>query len=109
MYFITTTSINDKSERVLLFRMQKCFQPYPAALRLINLFKINFEVLFWIYGGGFIFGGESFYDARAIASLHDVVVVIPNYRVSIFGFLALGRDTDHPGNMGLLDQIMAMK
>ena len=71
--------------------------------------ELDLEVLFWIYGGGFVVGGESTYDARILASLHDVVVVIPNYRVSVFGFLSLGINTDHPGNMGLHDQIMALK
>jgi len=66
-------------------------------------------VLFWIHLEGFIYGGEFYCDAKVIASFHDVVVVIPNYRVSVFGFLSLGRDTDYPGNMGLLDQIMALK
>ena len=66
-------------------------------------------MLFWIYGGGFACGGESYYDASVIASLHDVVVVIPNYRVTVFGFFSTGKDTDHPGNMGLLDQVMALK
>ena len=54
-------------------------------------------------------GGEAYYDASVIASLHDVVVVMPNYRVSVFGFLSAGKNTDHPGNVGLLDQVMAMK
>ena len=54
-------------------------------------------------------GGESFYDAKVLASLYDVVVVIPNYRLGSFGFLAFGRDTDYPGNVGLHDQIMALK
>ena len=66
-------------------------------------------MLFWIYGGGFTWGGEIFYDARVIASLHDVVVVVPNYRLSVFGFLSLGKDTISPGNIGLHDQIMALK
>ena len=66
-------------------------------------------MLVWFYGGGFVYDAEFFYDGKVIASLHDVVVVIPNYRVSIFGFLSLGRETDYPGNMGLLDQIMALK
>ena len=54
-------------------------------------------------------GGESWYDGRVLASLHDVVIVIPNYRLSVFGFLSLGSETCCPGNMGLLDQIMALK
>ena len=67
------------------------------------------QVLLWIYGGEFKNGGESFYDGSVLASLHDVVVVIPNYRMLSFGFLSLGKHTDYAGNMGLLDQIMAME
>ena len=67
------------------------------------------QVLIWFYGGAFVNGGESFYDGSVLASLHNVVVVIPNYRVSVFGFLSLGNNTNYPGNMGLLDQIMAMR
>ena len=56
-----------------------------------------------------MYGEEAYYDARVLASLHDIVVVIPNYRVTVFGFLSLGKDTDYPGNIGLHDQIMALK
>lgn len=38
----------------------------------------------------------------------EVVFVSFNYRVSIFGFLYLDHE-DAPGNMGLLDQNMALK
>ena len=65
--------------------------------------------MFWIYGGGFNFGGEAAYDGTVLSSLHDVVVVIPNYRLSLFGFLSLGHDTKYPGNVGLMDQTMALK
>ena len=79
------------------------------ANKMVSLIILYCKVLFWIYGGGFIIGGESYYDARIFASLHDVVIVVPNYRVSIFGFFSLGKDSDYPGNMGFHDQIMAMK
>ena len=54
-------------------------------------------------------GGEVYYDASVFASLFEVVVVAPNYRVNAFGFLSLGQDTDYPGNAGMMDQIMALK
>ena len=73
------------------------------------VFYILLKVLFWLYGGGLSTGGEVFYDASVLASLHDVVVVIPNYRVNVFGFLSLGPDSDHPGNAGLVDQVMALQ
>jgi len=67
-------------------------------------------VLFWIYGGGFQIGGQISYDGNVLSSLHDVVVVIPNYRVSCFGFLSFsGENSPCTGNMGLLDQNMALQ
>jgi len=68
-------------------------------------------VLFWVYGGGFQIGSSKNYDGSVLASLHDVVVVVPNYRVNIFGFLSMAGGADSPckGNMGLLDQAMALK
>ena len=54
-------------------------------------------------------GGENYYDPSVLASLHDVIVITPNYRVNVFGFLSLGQHTDYPGNVGLLDQNMALK
>jgi len=70
----------------------------------------NLPVLFWVYGGGFQIGGQLSYDGNVLASLHDVVVVIPNYRVSCFGFLSFsGENSPCTGNMGLLDQNMALQ
>lgn len=66
-------------------------------------------VMVWFFSGRFEIGSESFYDGRALASLNDVVVVIPNYRLGIFGFLSLGGSSVCPGNAGLLDQVMALK
>lgn len=67
------------------------------------------QVMFWIYGGSFQDGTERLYDGSALAGLHDVVVVIPNYRLNVFGFLSLGKDSCCPGNAGLWDQNMALQ
>ena len=66
--------------------------------------------MFWIYGGAFQSGSSTVYDGSVLAGLHDVVVVIPNYRVSAYGFLSFdGKDSPCTGNMGLMDQTMALE
>ncbi|XP_039254499.2 pyrethroid hydrolase Ces2e-like isoform X1 [Styela clava] len=69
----------------------------------------NLPVMVWFYGGSFQDGSEKLYDGSALAGINDVVVVIPNYRLNVFGFLSLGQDSLCPGNAGLLDQMMALK
>jgi para-nitrobenzyl esterase len=66
-------------------------------------------VIVWIHGGGFISGAGSlpWYDGGNLAARHGVVVVGVNYRLGALGFLAVpGR---LPGNLGLLDQISALR
>ncbi|XP_065284966.1 acetylcholinesterase-1-like isoform X1 [Dermacentor albipictus] len=68
------------------------------------------SVIVFLHGGGFDTGGNSyfFYDGTQLAALGDVVVVVPNYRLGVFGFLSAGHP-DAPGNMGLLDQLAALR
>ncbi|KAJ6556578.1 Alpha/Beta hydrolase protein [Mycena vulgaris] len=68
-------------------------------------------VLFWLYGGGFIFGTGSLpgYDGTSLATNQDIVVVTINYRTNIFGFPS-SEDLPITGNnLGLLNQELALK
>jgi carboxylesterase type B len=64
----------------------------------------------WIFGGGFWSGTSTLpvYDGKILSTEEDIILVSMNYRVSLFGFLYLGRE-EAPGNMGLWDQHLALK
>uniref|UniRef100_A0ACB8EFZ5 Uncharacterized protein n=1 Tax=Sphaerodactylus townsendi TaxID=933632 RepID=A0ACB8EFZ5_9SAUR len=66
-------------------------------------------VLVWIYGGAFIVGTTSLaiYDGAFLAATENVIVVSMNYRLGALGFLSLPPAA--PGNMGLLDQQLALR
>ena len=66
-------------------------------------------VLVWIHGGGFEIGSGTFsdYGPDRFMKGNDMVMVSINYRIGLLGFLSLG-NSDVPGNMGLLDQVMAL-
>ncbi|XP_078211964.1 acetylcholinesterase isoform X1 [Callithrix jacchus] len=68
-------------------------------------------VLVWIYGGGFYSGASSLdvYDGRFLVQAERTVLVSMNYRVGAFGFLALPGSREAPGNVGLLDQRLALQ
>ncbi len=68
----------------------------------------NVAVMVWIYGGGFVGGSSTLdaYDPNIIISKENIIYVSLQYRVASLGFLNLDQP-DAPGNMGLLDQVMA--
>jgi len=65
-------------------------------------------VMFWIHGGGFLFGGSKSpaYDGSNLAKRGDVVIVTINYRLGAFGYLFIPGIT---ANVGQLDQVLALK
>ncbi|KAG1653305.1 Acetylcholinesterase [Nymphon striatum] len=65
------------------------------------------QVFVYIHGGGF-HDGSAQIPGLIFSSLSDTVVVSINYRLNVFGFLNLYID-EVPGNMGLLDQQLALK
>jgi len=72
-------------------------------------------VMVWIHGGGFTNGSgtDPIYDGSNLAKRGNVTVVTINYRLGPFGFLYLagigGPDYAQSGNLGLLDQVAALK
>jgi len=66
-------------------------------------------VLVWLHGGGFSSGGGllEWYDGGALAAEGDLVVVGVNYRLGALGYLYL--DGVSPGNLGLADQLGALR
>ena len=76
--------------------------------------KRRLPVMVWIHGNGFISGAGSLYGAQRLAAEGDVIVVSPNYRLGIFGFLAHpaldhGNARNMSGNFGLEDQQAALR
>uniref|UniRef100_A0A0L8G7V6 Carboxylic ester hydrolase n=1 Tax=Octopus bimaculoides TaxID=37653 RepID=A0A0L8G7V6_OCTBM len=72
--------------------------------------RLNLATMIWIYGGAFMSGSSTLdiYDGRWLAASENVIVASLNYRVGPFGFLSLN-DVRAPGNMGLLDQTLAIQ
>ncbi|XP_018575302.1 juvenile hormone esterase-like [Anoplophora glabripennis] len=68
-------------------------------------------VMVFIYGGGFFTGSNKtdMYGPEFLLT-QDIVLVVPNYRLGVLGFLCSDDDTlGVPGNAGLKDQIMALQ
>lgn len=65
--------------------------------------------LVWIHGGGNVAGAGDLaqYDPRALVAEQRVIVVTVTYRLGMLGFLGNGADV--PANLGLLDQLMALR
>lgn len=70
----------------------------------------SLPVVVWIHEGEFVVGSSfnSGFDPASLAANTLSVVVTMSYRLNVFGFFVLD-DGDYPGNLGLWDQIEAMK
>ncbi|XP_067133919.1 cholinesterase-like [Centruroides vittatus] len=64
----------------------------------------------WIHGGSFHTGSSNMnvYDGSVLAAVGNVIVVTFNYRLAALSFASFN-DEDKRGNMGMLDQVVALK
>ncbi|XP_076802958.1 fatty acyl-CoA hydrolase precursor, medium chain-like [Clavelina lepadiformis] len=114
---LQSVELNDYVDRYVPARNEfgDDFRNFSEDCLYLNVFTsnpskaANMPVMVWIYGGSYQIGGSGNYSGQALCGLHDVVLVVPNYRLNVFGFFTTGRDTPYPGNMGLLDQVMALE
>ncbi|XP_039444031.1 juvenile hormone esterase-like [Culex pipiens pallens] len=67
-------------------------------------------VVFFIHGGGYSAGSSSMaeFGPDRFMDTGKVILVIPQYRLGIFGFLST-EDRASPGNYGLKDQLFALR
>ncbi|MBR1603733.1 MAG: carboxylesterase family protein, partial [Synergistaceae bacterium] len=79
--------------------------------------KANKPVMVWVHGGAFEVGGTvepREEGSNFVKENPDVILVSIDYRLGVFGFLHLshlpdGKDYPDAQNLGLMDQIMALK
>ncbi|XP_064469199.1 acetylcholinesterase-like [Ornithodoros turicata] len=71
---------------------------------------VAFPIIIIVHGGGYYSGSNSFpfYDGKYIAAYGKAMVVVPNYRLGIFGFFSSSTG-DAPGNQGLSDVYFALR
>ena len=77
----------------------------------------NKPVMVWIHGGAYEFGGtaDTMYELHNFVEENpDIIAVSIAYRVGVFGFFHLshlpdGKDYPDAQNLGLMDQMMALK
>ena len=82
------------------FLSQLCWFPADAK---------DLPVMFYIHGGGYFEGsGDDFLYGPDFLINEDVILVTTNYRLGPLGFMSLGSE-EYSGNMGLKDQLLALK
>lgn len=74
------TTIDNTNEDCLYLNV---FTPSDAAYN-----TTSYQVMVWIHGGGFVAGSKDQYDPQYfIQHTQDLIIVVINYRLGIFGFL----------------------
>ncbi|NWW82460.1 THYG protein, partial [Climacteris rufus] len=70
----------------------------------------NMSVLLFFHNGGSYSAeeGKTALDGSYLAAVGNIIVVVANYRVGVFGFLSTG-SAEVRGNAGLLDQLAALR
>ncbi|XP_055231079.1 carboxylesterase 5A-like isoform X2 [Gorilla gorilla gorilla] len=68
---------------------------------------LSLPVLLWFPGGAFETGSASIFDGSSLAAYEDMLVVIVQYRLGIFGFFTTW-DQHAPGNWAFKDQVAAL-
>lgn len=66
-------------------------------------------VMIFIHGGGFIIGSSSQYIFSRFVSGKGIIAITIQYRLGLFGFAQSPDDETIPGNIGLHDQVAAIK
>lgn len=69
----------------------------------------GFPVLVWIHGGTYAHGSNSqqFNDPSRLVATQNVIVVVPNYRLGAYGFMAFPDSTD--ANFAFADMRVALR
>ncbi|NXI27854.1 THYG protein, partial [Sterrhoptilus dennistouni] len=70
----------------------------------------NMSVLLFFHNGGSynVEEGKTTLDGSYLAAIGNIIVVMANYRVGVFGFLSTG-SAEASGNAGLWDQLAALR
>ncbi|MDD4241200.1 MAG: carboxylesterase family protein, partial [Smithellaceae bacterium] len=74
----------------------------------------NLPVYVWIHGGANVMGAAALYEGAALAKRGNMIVVVIQYRLGMFGWLAhpafrsTGTALDQSGNFGTLDHMKAL-
>ena len=93
------------------------WRAHPYVLESDEASSEKKPVMVWIHGGAYEAGGtvDPMFDCHAFVKENpEVIVVTIAYRLGVFGFLHLshlpdGKDYTDAQNIGLLDQLMALK